>query len=459
MQQTETIFLAKSEIKARDLDHRRKLNFSMKQYEAAFAKSQGQFSDRETARKRAKNVKWRAIENMDKYLEEFERRFTANGGQVIWAEDAEQARQEILKICRAKNAQMVVKSMSATTEEIRLNEFLEANNIKPVESAFGAYVQQLSGEPPYHIVSQAVHKSREEIAQLLHEKLQIKPGLPPGELTLAVRHALREKFQQAEVGITGANFILADIGGIAITENEGNARLATAFPSTHIVIAGIEKILPSINDLELFWPLLATYGSGETTAAFNSIITGPGRRTEVDGPAEMYVILLDNGRTNLLPDGDLRESLYCIRCGACLNASPVYKNIGGHAYGVPYSGPIGAVITPHLQGMKEYKHLSYASPLSGSATAACPVEINLRDLLLTNRKKAVEKHLYTQKEKMTWFLWKRAALSRKIMNLAGANTKNKILRRMFAQALGDRSILPEFAPKSFNQLWEEQKQP
>lgn len=457
MQQTEKIFLAKSEVKAQDLEHRRKINFNMQYYEAAFERGRHQFSDMPTARERAKNVKWRAIENLDKYLEEFEARFTAQGGHVIWAENVDQAQQEILKICREKNARTVIKSKSMVTEEIHLNEFLEKNQITPIESDLGEYIQQLDGEPPYHIVTPAMHKSKEDIAELFHQKLGVDAGLTPEQLTQVAREKLREEFQQADIGITGANFILADVGGVAVTENEGNARLTTSFPKTHIAITGIEKVLPSLNDLSLFWPLLATYGTGQQVTVFNTIFTGPRGDTEVDGPDEMYVILLDNGRTQILKDEAVRESLYCIRCGACLNACPVYKNIGGHTYGTTYSGPIGSVITPHLRSMPEYKHLSYASSLCGNCTAVCPVRINLHELLLINRHEAVEAHLGSGSEKAAWFLWKRASLSRKIMNMTSGKTKDKVIHKLFSRAWGERRELPAFAPKSFNQLWQEKK--
>lgn len=457
MQQTEKVFLAKSEVKAQDLDHRRKINFNIKQYDKAFQEGCMQFADRNTARERAKNVKWKAIENLDKYLEEFERLFTSRGGQVIWAENTEEAQQEILKICKAKNARSVVKSNSAVTGEINLNDFLKANGIESIETGIGGYIQQLDGELPYRIESPAIHKSRDDIAKLFHDKLLVESGLKPEQITLVAREKLRQKFQEAEIGITGANFILADTGGIAVTENEGNIRLSASFPKTHIVIAGIEKVLPSINDIGLFWPLLATYGTGQNLAVYNTIFTGPKKETEIDGPDEMYVILLDNGRTHILANEVVRESLYCIRCGACLNASPVYKSIGGHAYGTAYTGPIGAVITPHLMSMKEYKHLSYASPLSGAPSAACPMKINLHELLLENRHEAVEGHFNDRSEKTTWYLWKRTHVSRKWMNLTKGQTKNKVINKMFGKGWGDRRDLPEFAPKSFNQLWKERK--
>ncbi len=457
MNDLQTTFLAKSEVKANDLDHRRKINFSIGKYNTAFHKGSEQYSDMNTARERAKNTKWRAIEHLDKYLEEFEANFTRNGGKLIWAEDAQQALEEILAICEAKQAKMVVKSKSMATEEIHLNDFLAEHHIEAIETDLGEYIQQLDGEPPYHIVTPAMHKSKEDIAKLFHDKLGVDPNLTPEQLTLVARKKLRQKYTDAEIGITGANFILADIGGIAITENEGNARLTTTFPKTHIAIVGIEKVLPSVNDLALFWPLLATFGTGQELTVFSSIFTGPRQENETDGPEEMYVILLDNGRTNLLADAAVRESLYCIRCGACLNACPVYKNIGGHTYGTTYSGPIGAVITPHLKGMGEYKHLSYASSLCGNCTEVCPVKINLHELLLVNRHEAVEENHTSGSEKLAWFAWKQASLSRRMMNMAKGSTKNWVIKKAFSKAWGDNRSLPEFAPKSFNQLWKERK--
>src|SRR5919112_4552796 len=262
-----------------------------------------------------------------------------------------------------------------------------------------------------------MHKSKEDVARLFADKLGTAPGLSPNELTLVARQKLREKYTQAEVGITGANFIIADIGGIALTENEGNGRLSCAWPKTHIVVTGIEKVIPSMTDLALFWPLLATYGTGQRMTVYSSIITGPRQVNEKDGPEDMYVILLDNGRTSILANEKARESLYCIRCGACLNACPVYKNIGGHAYETTYSGPIGAVITPHLREMGEWKHLSYASSLCGNCTEVCPVKINLHELLLENRHEAVEAGNSVWSEKVAWKVWKRASLSRGMMNM------------------------------------------
>jgi L-lactate dehydrogenase complex protein LldF len=297
-----------------------------------------------------------------------------------------------------------------------------------------------------------MHKSKEDVAKLFAENFGSSPELTPEQLTLVARKNLREKFIAAEVGVTGANFIIASEGAIAITENEGNARLCTSFPKTHIVIAGIEKVIPSLQQLALFWPLLSTYGTGQKITAYNTIICGPKQTGEKDGPEEMYVILLDNGRTNLLGNTKTREALYCIRCGACLNACPVYKNIGGHSYEATYTGPIGSVITPHLISLKEYKHLSYASSLCGNCTEVCPVRINLHELLLENRHEAVDAGMKNMSERMAWKAWKTASLHRGIMNMGNGKLKNKVVNSLFKDWSKHRAPL-SFSNKTFNQLW------
>jgi len=447
-------FIAKSADKAADREHRRKINFNIGKYNAVVPKGKEQFINVNLAREKAKNLKWKAIENLDKMLESFEAKIAKRGAHVIWAEDAKQALEEIGKICAEKNCKTLVKSKSMVTEEIHLNKFLEARGIESVETDLGEYIQQLDGEPPYHIVTPAMHKSKEDVAKLFAEKLGTDPKLTPEQLTLVARDVLRKKYVEAEVGITGANFIIADIGGIAITENEGNARLSCSMPKTHIVVAGIEKVIPSMNDLALFWPLLATYGTGQKITVYSTIVTGPKQEKETDGPDEMYVILLDNGRTNILANEKSRESLYCIRCGACLNACPVYKNIGGHSYEATYSGPIGSVITPHLSGMKEWKHLSYASSLCGNCTEVCAVKINLHELLLENRHEAVDEGDSSFAERTGWKLWKQAMLKRSLMNMGNRTIKNWVVNTLLKGWKEHRSEM-EFPKKSFNQMWKE----
>lgn len=454
MSEHSSTFMAKSEIKASDREHRNKINFNISKYNAVVPVGKQQFTDVHLAREKAKNIKWKAIETLDKQLETFEANITKRGAKVIWAENAEQALEEILKICQAKNCRTIVKSKSMVTEEIHLNKFLEKHNIESVETDLGEYIQQLDEEPPYHIVTPAMHKSKEDVARLFANKLGTSPTLTANQLTLVAREKLREKYRQAEVGITGANFIIPDIGGIALTENEGNGRLSCAWPKTHIVITGIEKVLPSMSDLALFWPLLATYGTGQKVTVYSSIITGPRQVNENDGPEDMYVILLDNGRTNIIANEKLRESLYCIRCGACLNACPVYKNIGGHAYEATYSGPIGSVITPQLREMGEWKHLSYASSLCGNCTEVCAVKINLHELLLENRHEAVDEGNAAFAEKMAWKGWKQAMLHRSFMNMGTGGMKSWMINTFMKDWKNRRSPL-QFPKKTFHQLWKE----
>ena len=456
MTESSSLFNAKSAVKAADLDHRRKINFNISRYNAVVPGGKQQFSELNLARERAKNIKWKAIESLDNLLEEFEAALTKRGGQVIWAEDARQALDEILRICKEKNCQTIVKSKSMVTEEIKLNDFLEAHDIESIETDLGEYIQQLDGEAPYHIVTPAMHKSKEDVARLFHEKLDTPSHLSPEELTLVAREKLRKKYRQAEIGITGANFIIADTGAVALTENEGNGRLSCSFPATHIVIVGIEKVIPNLTDLALFWPLLATYGTGQQLTVYNTILSGPRQPNEPDGPEDMIVILLDNGRTNILRNEKSRESLYCIRCGACLNACPVYKNIGGHSYGTTYSGPIGAVITPHLKKMEEWKHLSYASSLCGNCTEVCAVRINLHELLLENRHEAVGEGNPAWSERIAWKIWKRVSLSRRLMNMGNRKIKNRMVNKMFRAWTAHHADL-DFGEQTFNQRWKEKQ--
>ncbi len=454
MASKQDIFFAKSEVKTNDLEHKRKVAFNIQKYNDSVVKGKRQYANLELAREKAKNIKWKTIEHLDVYLEQFEKNFTANGGKVVWAENAQEALDAVLEICKSRKTKQVVKAKSMVTEEIGLNDFLGEHGIESVETDLGEYIQQLDGEPPYHIVTPAMHKSKEDVAKLFHEKLGTEPNLTPSEITTVTRHKLRQKYITAEVGITGGNFLLADVGGVCMTENEGNGRLSATFPGVHIAIVGIEKLIPSINDLQLFWPLLSTFGTGQQVTVYNSIFSGPRKAGETDGPKEMYVILLDNGRTNLLRK-ELRESMYCIRCGSCLNACPVYKNIGGHAYGATYSGPIGSVITPHLSGMKEYKHLSYASSLCGNCTEVCPVKINIHEMLLENRNIAVKEKHNGFKEQAVWTMWEQAMLSRTLLNMASPGIKNKVVNKMFKDSWVKHRTTLNFSDKTFNKMWKE----
>ncbi|TAL61695.1 MAG: iron-sulfur cluster-binding protein [Bacteroidetes bacterium] len=448
-------FLIDAEKKVFDPEHRRKLSFNIGQYDKKVVEGKKQYANLELARERAAALKTKAIENLDKYLIEFEANFIKRGGKVIWARDAKEAQEEIIKVLRRFHTKTVVKSKSMVTEEIHINDALEKEGMESLETDLGEFIVQMRKETPYHIVTPAMHLSKEDVAKTFHEEKGTPLDYTPQQITAWVRKFLREKYVAAEAGITGGNFLIADIGGVALTENEGNAWLSMAFPKVHIAIVGIEKIIPSLNDMELFWSLLATYGTGQNVTVYNSILTGPRQAGETDGPEEMYVVLLDNGRTNVLEQPEQHRSLQCIRCGACLNACPIYNGVGGHSYASPYSGPIGAVLTPQLWGMKEYKHLSYSSSLCGRCTEVCPVKIDLHNLLLYNRRDAVKEKLSTSAENLTWIFWKKAMMKRSAMEKGGAKLKNFIISRFFKKSWGNRRELPKVAPKSFNQIWRE----
>ncbi|RCH56726.1 iron-sulfur cluster-binding protein [Mucilaginibacter hurinus] len=455
MRNTAEEFLAASDEKAFDVDHRRIINYNIGKYDAAVDRGLSRIANLDTAKRKGHVIKWKVMENLDKLLPEFEANFQKRGGKVIWANDAEEANREILSIIQKAGAKTVVKSKSMVTEEIHLNAFLESNQVESLETDLGEYIVQLLGQKPYHIVTPAMHLSKEDIARLFYEKFDTPIDFTPEQLTQKARELLRDKYLQADVGITGANFLIADTGSIAVSENEGNARLCTSFPKIHIAIVGIEKLIPSLTDLDLFWPMLATHGTGQNLTVYNTILSGPRKPGETDGPEEMYVILLDNGRTNLLAQKEQRQGLYCIRCGACLNACPVYKNIGGHTYQTTYSGPIGSVITPHTDGMEEFKHLSYASSLCGKCTEVCPVKIDIHKMLLLNRRDAVKDGLVAKKEKWGWFAWKKSMLSRKMTDFFSGKTKNTFIKLFFKNTWGHYRDLPTLPGKSFSEQWRE----
>jgi L-lactate dehydrogenase complex protein LldF len=451
------LFLDASEKKSFDLEHRKTLLYNISQYDKKVVEGKQQFGNLELAKTRAAATKQKAIENLDKYLIEFEANFLRRGGKVIWAVDSEEAVKEALQIMKKAKAKTVVKAKSMATEEIHFNEGLEAEGIESIETDLGEYIVQLRKEPPYHIVTPAMHLSKEEVAKTFNEKKQTPLDWSPEQITNFVRQELRLKYSKAEVGVSGGNFLIADVGAIAVTENEGNGLMSSAFPKIQIAIVGIEKIIPSIVDLDLFWPLLSTYGTGQGLTVYNTIYTGPKQQGETDGPDEMYVILLDNGRTNLLAETEQRRALSCIRCGACLNACPVYQTVGGHAYGTTYSGPIGSIITPHFKGMEEFKHLSFASTLCGKCTEVCPVKIDIHKLLLINRKQTVDQKMSTKTENWVWHFWKKAMLKRSKMDKGGAKLKNFMIKQFFKKQWGERRELPQVTNKSFNQIWRERK--
>ena len=436
-----------------DNKHRNTIKFNISRYNAAFARGLARYRDVEKAKINAAAIKREVLKNWDHYLLEFEKNIKANGAEVLWAENANDATEYIRKILTENEARLLVKSKSMTTEEIELNETAASLGVESVETDLGEFIVQVAGEKPYHIVTPAMHKSKEDIATLFHEKFSTPPDSTPEELTDYVRGVLRKKYTAAEVGVTGANFLIADIGGISVTENEGNGIMSTAFPNVHIVIAGIEKIIPKMSQLGLIYPLLAAHGTGQQITAYNSIFTSPRRADETDGPEKMVVILLDNGRTTIFADDEACESLACIRCGACLNGCPVYKTIGGYTYESTYSGPIGSVITPFLKGFKDFSHLSFASSLCGRCNEVCPVKIPLTDILLANRRKTVEQGLRPRAEKGIMGGFRLISSRRAGFDFFPSVMKNLGTAPFNYFGWGPHRKMPRFAKKSFSESY------
>lgn len=449
-------FIKDSENIAFDNQHRVTIKFNISKYDAAVDQGKKRYSDLALAKDRASYLKSKAIHHLADYLIEFERNSQANGAEVIWAEDATEAVQSVQQILKQNEAKLLVKSKSMTTEEIELNEHVEAVGVESLETDLGEYIVQIAGEKPYHIVTPAMHKSKEDIADLFHEKFNTPEKSTPEYLTNYVRALLRDKFTKADVGVTGANFLIADKGAIALTENEGNAMMTFSFPKIHIVIAGIEKMIPRMKDLGLLWPLLAAHGTGQQITVYNSIVSGPKQSDEEDGPEKMYVILLDNKRSELYQEKDQYRALKCIRCGACLNACPIYKNVGGYTYDATYSGPIGSIITPFFKGFSEYNHLSSACSVCGKCTEVCPVKIPLHNLLLYNRRDAVKKGDTSLSWDMGMKAFEYAFMKRKRLDLLNGTAKNR-LGQFKKDALGDKKSLPTFARESFSQQWKKNK--
>lgn len=369
---------------------RRALATSNKSFRHSRDQAVAELPEWQQLRTYGQQAKKRAVDALPTALRAFRDRFTARGGQVHFAEDAADACARVRAILERHGARQVVKSKSMVTEEVGLNQDLEAHGYDVIESDLGEYIVQLAGEAPSHILAPAIHKSRQDIAELLHRHLGTAPDADIPTMTRAARIALRQRFLDADVGISGGNFAVAETGTLVIVENEGNARLTTTLPKVHIALVGVEKVLPRRRDLAPLLRLLCRSATGQQLGSYISFIGGPRRDGESDGPEEVHVIFLDAGRLDLWHDPKGREALHCIRCGACLNVCPVYERIGGHAYGWVYPGPIGSVITPRYVGLGEAKDLAHASSLCGRCGEVCPVKIPLPDLLLENRAQSVE---------------------------------------------------------------------
>ena len=359
----------------------------------------------EDLRYKAHSIKRDVIEHLDKYLTEFEENCKKNGIHVHWAADTNEAQQIIYNLVQEKNVKTIVKSKSLTTEEIHLNKFLIDRDIETLETDLGEYIVQLMGQIPSHLTAPALHLNRQDIGKLFHEKLGVEYTEDPVELLTIARTKLREKFLAADMGISGVNFAIADSGSFCVVENEANAHLTVSLPRIHVAVMGIEKVLPNKAALPVFLKLLAPSATGQKASCYVNFIGGPSRQKYGEGPEEVHVILLDNGRSRIMADPQLRESLFCIRCGACLNVCPVYQQIGGHAYGWVYMGPIGAILIPQYLGLVEGKYAPYVSSLCCACYDICPVKINIPHHLLKLRYKVVEAGQSMKTERLGIAAW------------------------------------------------------
>lgn len=352
-------------------------------------------------RNKAKDIKTHTINNLDYYLQLLDQNVAKAGGNVFFAKDSNAAVRYVLDLAHSKKVKLAIKSKSMVSEELNLNHHLSKAGIEPVETDLGEYIIQLAEETPFHIIAPAIHKSKEQVSKLFEQKLGTSPSNNPSDLAMEARNQLRDKFIKADMGITGANFMVAETGSIILVTNEGNGRMCTSMPKIHVAITGMEKIIPSIEDLGIFLRLLIRSATGQKLTSYVTTVTGPRQQNDEDGPEEFHLIVVDNGRSRLLADPELRESLNCLRCGACLNACPVYRKVGGHAYGWVYPGPIGAVVSPIMTGLSDGKNLPYASSLCGACREVCPVKINIPKMLLHLRKELVQGNSYPKEQNVS----------------------------------------------------------
>lgn len=428
--------------------------------------------DWEALRTHGRAIKDETLSRLPHHLTRFIEQATAKGTQVHFAQDRAEACAWIGDLAERLEAKTVVKSKSMMTEEIGLNHALEARGLYPVETDLGEWIIQLAGETPSHIIVPAIHKSRESVAKLFEERLGAEPDLDAVRLTQLAREILRTSFLEAELGISGVNFAIAETGSFLVLENEGNARLTTSLPRVHVAIMGIEKLLPRWSDLEAFLRLLPRSGTGQHLTSYQSIFTGPKRNPGDEGPDEVHVLILDNGRTDILADDVTRETLACIRCGACLNVCPVYAQVGGHSYGSVYPGPIGAILTPQLAGADQATPLPGASSLCGACRDVCPVKIDIPRILLHQRREVTRKLPWRAPfERLGFWIWARMASSPRLWRIGTTLIRpfvrfaggSNLLSRGFCRLIpplaawsGGRS-LPTPAKKSFRQQYEESR--
>lgn len=454
MQSKREIFIENSKKICENSLKKSVLLHNLKNFQKKWDKGKNQFSDYHLAVRKLHYIKFKNIENLEKHITEFESKFKSAGGIFYYANNAAAAIQYVLKIAEQHNCKKIVKSKSMVCEEIEFEKHLLKNNISILETDLGEYIVQLAGEKPSHITAPALHKSKHEICKLLNEKFNQNFDENTNNETIVrfVRNLLRDEYEKAQIGITGCNFLVADIGAIALTENEANAILSFTFPKIHIVIATIEKVISSIENLELFQTMLASHGTGQKITAYNHLIFGPTKSKERNGSEKVYIILLNNNRTNIIRDVAMRQAMYCIKCGACHNFCPVFRQIGGHSYLSIYNGPIGSVISPYIFGMEQYAYLPYASTLCGKCNEVCPVNIDITSLLIHSRSVMVKKGLNTTAERRAFYFANNFLLKRSRMDKFSPFIKNQAIKHFLKRNWGIHREIPVFASKSFNKI-------
>ena len=436
-----------------DEEHWQKINYNTSCYEKNFAKGKVNYRNMHLEKERAFNLSNKSLMSLEKLLVDFETHFTENGGKVLWARDAEDAHAEIFDILVRAKVNSVARSNSTVLDEIDLNAFLNRKNIHLVETNSSRFALKTKDLKAYHPLSPAIQFSKEEINGLLTEKYKLKPESSVKQMLNFVRYQVSEEMKKVGACITGANFLLSEEGGVVLTENEGNILKATSSAKIHIVVAGIAKVIPSMDDLGGLLPLLASHATGQCLAAINSITFGPAKK---GNPEQMIVILLNNDRSEVLAQEKQRKIMSCIHCSACVNVCPIYKNIGGYAYDSSHVGPMGVVMTPLMRGLKEYEFLTSACALCGKCTEICPVKIPLDDLIVENRHLVATERVGDAKieamfKRLIWHCKSRSKLDTPLF------MKKLEMKRFLNTLWGERRELPEFAPKSFSQWWKESK--
>ena len=431
-----------------DEEHWQKINYNTGCYEKRFANSEKNYRNVALEKQRAFLLRNKSLMNLEKLLVDFETHFKDHGGQVLWARDLDDAQEMIWDLVNKRDIHGVTRSNSVVLDEIELDDFLAGKNVRMYESSVSRFILKAIGKAPYHPVYPTMNLSAEEINGILNEHYKLKPDSTPKQMVNFIRHQINQHLSKAQVCITGANFLLSDVGGVVLTENEGNILKACSSAKIHIVVAGIEKVVPSIEDLSILLPLSSSHAIGHGMTSINSITTGP---SDGVGPDQMYVILLNNGRSEILGNEIIRQSLSCIHCGACISVCPIYKNIGGYAYGTPYIGPIGTVMTPLMFGLEDFQQLTTLCSLCGRCTEVCPVKIPIDDLIIENRRLIASERIGNAKYEALVKTMIGHCKSRKKMDCAQWLKKMEIKQLVSKNAFTKRSM-PELAPKSFNQI-------